>query len=88
MTGENPSRSQSLKQAAANIPAAFRLVWDAHHIATIVMALLDGQRPQPNAVSVRAREDNRATPPLEPLHVARPQRASNHARHNLLPLKQ
>jgi ATP-binding cassette subfamily B protein len=29
-----------LKQAAANIPAAFRLVWDAHHGATIVMALL------------------------------------------------
>jgi ATP-binding cassette subfamily B protein len=40
MTAENLSRSQSLKQAAANIPAAFRLVWDAHHGATIVMALL------------------------------------------------
>jgi ATP-binding cassette subfamily B protein len=40
MTAENPSRSQSLKQAAANIPAAFRLVWDAHHGATIIMALL------------------------------------------------
>src|SRR5512143_3505716 len=40
MTAENPSRSQSLKQAAANIPAAFRLVWDAHHVATIIMALL------------------------------------------------
>jgi ATP-binding cassette subfamily B protein len=40
MTAENLSRSQSLKQAAANIPAAFRLVWDAHHVATIIMALL------------------------------------------------
>jgi ATP-binding cassette subfamily B protein len=40
MTTENLTRSQSLKQAAANIPAAFRLVWDAHHTATIVMALL------------------------------------------------
>src|SRR5512134_3337473 len=40
MTTENPSRSQSLRQAAANIPAAFRLVWEAHHGATIVMALL------------------------------------------------
>jgi ATP-binding cassette subfamily B protein len=40
MATENPTRSQSLKQAAANIPAAFRLVWDAHHAATIVMALL------------------------------------------------
>jgi len=40
MTTDNPSRTQSLKQAAANIPAAFRLVWDAHHGATIVMALL------------------------------------------------
>ena len=29
-----------MKQAAANIPAAFRLVWDAHHAATIIMALL------------------------------------------------
>ena len=40
MAAENLSRSQSLKQAAANIPAAFRLVWEAHHGATIVMALL------------------------------------------------
>jgi ATP-binding cassette, subfamily B, bacterial len=40
MTTETASRTQSLKQAAANIPAAFRLVWDAHHGATIVMALL------------------------------------------------
>jgi ATP-binding cassette subfamily B protein len=40
MATENLSRSQSLKQAAANIPAAFRLVWEAHHGATIVMALL------------------------------------------------
>jgi ATP-binding cassette subfamily B protein len=40
MTTENLTRSQSLKQAAANIPAAFRLVWDAHHGATIIMALL------------------------------------------------
>ena len=40
MAAENLSRSQSLKQAAANIPAAFRLVWDAHHGATIIMALL------------------------------------------------
>jgi ATP-binding cassette subfamily B protein len=40
MATENLTRSQSLKQAAANIPAAFRLVWDAHHAATIVMALL------------------------------------------------
>ncbi|NTU64813.1 MAG: ABC transporter ATP-binding protein, partial [Chloroflexi bacterium] len=40
MATENLSRSQSVKQAAANIPAAFRLVWDAHHGATIVMALL------------------------------------------------
>jgi len=50
--------------------------------------LLDWQRPQPNQVSVRAREDDRAIPPLEPLHVARPYRASHHARHNLLLLKQ
>ena len=40
MATESLTRSQSLKQAAANIPAAFRLVWDAHHIATIIMALL------------------------------------------------
>jgi ATP-binding cassette subfamily B protein len=40
MGTENLTRSQSLKQAAANIPAAFRLVWDAHHVATIIMALL------------------------------------------------
>jgi ATP-binding cassette, subfamily B, bacterial len=40
MATENLTRSQSLKQAAANIPAAFRLVWDAHHTATIIMALL------------------------------------------------
>jgi ATP-binding cassette subfamily B protein len=40
MATENLTRSQSLKQATANIPAAFRLVWDAHHAATIVMALL------------------------------------------------
>jgi ATP-binding cassette, subfamily B, bacterial len=40
MATENLTRSQSLKQAAANIPAAFRLVWEAHHGATIVMALL------------------------------------------------
>ena len=40
MAKEEPTRSQSLKQAAANIPAAFRLVWDAHHAATIIMALL------------------------------------------------
>ena len=40
MANEELTRSQNLKQAAANIPAAFRLVWDAHHGATIVMALL------------------------------------------------
>ena len=40
MASEELTRSQNLKQAAANIPAAFRLVWDAHHIATIIMALL------------------------------------------------
>ncbi len=40
MAAENLTRSQNLKQAAANIPAAFRLVWDAHHIATIIMAVL------------------------------------------------
>lgn len=40
MTTENLSRTQSLKQAAANIPAAFRLVWEAHRGATIAMALL------------------------------------------------
>jgi ATP-binding cassette, subfamily B, bacterial len=40
MANEELTRSQSLKQAAANIPAAFRLVWDAHHVATIIMALL------------------------------------------------
>ena len=40
MAADNLTRSQSLKQAAANIPAAFRLVWDAHHGATIIMALL------------------------------------------------
>jgi ATP-binding cassette subfamily B protein len=37
---EDLTRSQNLKQAAANIPAAFRLVWDAHHGATMIMALL------------------------------------------------
>jgi ATP-binding cassette subfamily B protein len=31
---------QSLKQAAANIPAAFRLVWEAHRVATLTMAAL------------------------------------------------
>jgi ATP-binding cassette subfamily B protein len=40
MSTENLTRSQSLKQAAANIPAAFRLVWEAHHGATLSMALL------------------------------------------------
>jgi ATP-binding cassette subfamily B protein len=40
MAKEEPTRSQNLRQAAANIPAAFRLVWDAHHGATIIMALL------------------------------------------------
>jgi len=40
MTTETASRTEGLKQAAANIPAAFRLVWDAHHVATIIMALL------------------------------------------------
>ncbi len=40
MAQEDLTRSQNLKQAAANIPAAFRLAWDAHHGATIVMALL------------------------------------------------
>ena len=40
MAKENLTRSQNLKQAAANIPAAFRLVWDAHHGATMVMALV------------------------------------------------
>jgi len=40
MAKEEATRSQNLKQAAANIPAAFRLVWDAHHTATIIMALL------------------------------------------------
>src|SRR5512147_2040656 len=40
MATEPQSRTQSLKQAAANIPAAFRLVWEAHRGATIVMALL------------------------------------------------
>ncbi|MFN8595003.1 MAG: hypothetical protein U0559_02290 [Anaerolineae bacterium] len=34
-----PNR-QDLKQAAANIPAAFRLVWDAHKPATLMMAAL------------------------------------------------
>ncbi|MBP7688946.1 MAG: ABC transporter ATP-binding protein, partial [Thermoflexales bacterium] len=34
---KRPDR-QSLKQAAANIPAAFRLVWEAHRIATLTMA--------------------------------------------------
>lgn len=33
-------RWQSLKQAAANIPAAFRLVWQAHRPATLVMLAL------------------------------------------------
>src|SRR5512140_1010958 len=40
MTTENLSRTQSLKQAAANIPAAFRLAWDAHRGATTLMILL------------------------------------------------
>ncbi len=40
MATEPLSRTQSLKQAAANIPAAFRLVWEAHRGATLVMALL------------------------------------------------
>ena len=34
-----PNR-QNLKQAAENIPAAFRLVWDAHKPATLMMAAL------------------------------------------------
>jgi ATP-binding cassette subfamily B protein len=33
-------RWQSIKQAAANIPAAFSLVWDAHKPATLVMLVL------------------------------------------------
>jgi ATP-binding cassette, subfamily B, bacterial len=33
-------RWQSLKQAAANIPAAFGLVWQAHQLATLAMAAL------------------------------------------------
>ena len=33
-------RWQSLKQAAVNIPAAFRLVWQAHQPATLAMAAL------------------------------------------------
>ena len=36
---KRPDR-QSLKQAAANIPAAFRLVWAAHRVATLIMAAL------------------------------------------------
>ncbi|CAG0935393.1 Lipid A export ATP-binding/permease protein MsbA [Thermoflexales bacterium] len=40
MATEALSRTQSLKQAAANIPAAFRLVWEAHRGATLLMALL------------------------------------------------
>src|SRR5512135_2271445 len=40
MATDNLTRAQSLKQAAANIPAAFRLVWEAHRGATIIMALL------------------------------------------------
>ncbi len=40
MATETLSRTQSLKQAAANIPAAFRLVWEAHRGATLLMALL------------------------------------------------
>jgi ATP-binding cassette subfamily B protein len=34
------SRWQSIKQAAANIPAAFRLVWQAHRPAALVMLAL------------------------------------------------
>ncbi len=34
------SRWQSIKQAAANIPAAFSLVWEAHRPATLAMAAL------------------------------------------------
>ena len=33
-------RWRSFKQAAANIPAAFRLVWEAHRGATLAMAAL------------------------------------------------
>ncbi len=37
MAKEEATRSQNLKQAAANIPAAFRLVWDANRAVTLVM---------------------------------------------------
>jgi ATP-binding cassette subfamily B protein len=37
---EELSRRQSIRRAAANIPAAFRLVWEAHRGATAVMAVL------------------------------------------------
>jgi len=37
---EELNRSQSLRRAAANIPAAFHLAWDAHRGATALMTLL------------------------------------------------
>jgi ATP-binding cassette subfamily B protein len=37
---EELNRSESLKRAAVNIPAAFRLAWDAHRGATALMTLL------------------------------------------------
>ena len=37
MAQENVARSQHIKEAAANIPAAFRLVWEANRAVTLVM---------------------------------------------------
>ena len=60
MTTETASRTQSLKQAAANIPAAFRLVWDAHHVATHHDGAADaGRRVDPGRASLGGQVDHR-----------------------------